>query len=387
MNNFNDNMNWQSVMQQEQMGVNFNTANTTYEVSTNAQGEIDDTSIYAYKAYLRSLPEVQNLTGEIDVQNPNSIIQFGQQASKCISQISDEILASMKGIQSEEASEMLIALTKIMEKFDIDELKDEKGEPSFLGKLFKNMGDTIAKMFQKYDTLGMEVEQVYNLLRKYEQNIKEANIQLKKLYDGNMHFYKILEQYIVAGELALEEIEQYMDYFAQNQTMSEHERNLMLQQLSVCKEMLSQRIYDLQVAENVALQSAPMIQTIQVSNFNLLRKINSAFIITLPIFKQCLAQAVMLKRQANQAKSIKMLDDKTNELLSRNAQATATQSVNIAKMASGSSIQIETLEKTYDTIMKGIEETRQVTEQNAQMRKENARKLEQIKYELLNNKK
>lgn len=387
MNNFNDNMNWQSVMQQDQMGVNFNTANTTYEVSTNAQGEIDDTSIYAYKAYLRSLPEVQNLTGEIDVQNPNSIIQFGQQASKCISQISDEILASMKGIQSEEASEMLIALTKIMEKFDIDELKDEKGEPSFLGKLFKNMGDTIAKMFQKYDTLGMEVEQVYNLLRKYEQNIKEANIQLKKLYDGNMHFYKILEQYIVAGELALEEIEQYMDYFAQNQTMSEHERNLMLQQLSVCKEMLSQRIYDLQVAENVALQSAPMIQTIQVSNFNLLRKINSAFIITLPIFKQCLAQAVMLKRQANQAKSIKMLDDKTNELLSRNAQATATQSVNIAKMASGSSIQIETLEKTYDTIMKGIEETRQVTEQNAQMRKENARKLEQIKYELLNNKK
>ena len=167
--------------------------------------------------------------------------------------------------------------------------------------------------------------------------------------------------------------------------MSENERNMMLNQLNVCKEMLSQRVYDLQIAENVALQTAPMIQTMQVSNFNLLRKINSAFIITMPIFKQCLAQAVMLKRQEIQAKSIKQLDDKTNELLARNAQATANQSVNIAKMASGSSIQIETLEKTYSTIINGIEETKQITEQNAQQRKENARKLEQIKYELLKN--
>ena len=99
----------------------------------------------------------------------------------------------------------------------------------------------------------------------------------------------------------------------------------------MCKDMLAQRVYDLQIAENVAIQAAPMIQTIQMSNFNLMRKINSSFVITLPIFKQCLAQAIILKRQEIQAKSIKQLDDKTNELIVRNAQRTAAQSVQIAK--------------------------------------------------------
>ena len=95
-----------------------------------------------------------------------------------------------------------------------------------------------------------------------------------------------------------------------------------------------------------------------------MRKINSSFIITLPIFKQCLAQAVILKRQEIQAKSIKQLDDKTNELIMRNAQNTARQSVEIAKMASGSSVSISTLEKSFETIMKGIEDTKAIQEAN-----------------------
>ena len=121
------------------------------------------------------------------------------------------------------------------------------------------------------------------------------------------------------------------------------------------KDMLNQRTYDLQIAENVAMQTCPMIQTMQMANFNLMRKINSSFIITLPIFKQCLVQAIQLKRQEIQAKSISQLDEKTNELLLRNAQNTATQSVNIARMAGGSAVQIETLRSTYETIKKGIE--------------------------------
>ena len=39
--------------------------------------------------------------------------------------------------------------------------------------------------------------------------------------------------------------------------------------------MLEQRTQDLRTAESVALQSIPMIKTIQFSNMNLVRKINS----------------------------------------------------------------------------------------------------------------
>ena len=48
-------------------------------------------------------------------------------------------------------------------------------------------------------------------------------------------------------------------------------------------------------------------------------------------------------------------------------------------MASGSSIQIENLRKSYETIMNGIQETRQIQEQNAEERKQSALELERMK--------
>lgn len=337
-----------------------------------------------YKQNLRQLKEVQDLTNEIEVQNINSIIQFGQKSSENISKISDELLNSMKSVKAEEASEMLLSLTKIMDKFDIKEFEKQK-ESNLISKLFKSAGNTIAKLFQKYDTMGYEIEKVYILLKKYENDIKDSNQKLKRLYDGNIEYYKQLEKYIVAGELASEEIDLYINQFKEDVSMDIDEKNMMIQKLEICKEMLQQRLYDLRIAENVAIQAAPMIQTMQMSNFNLIRKINTSFIITLPIFKQCLAQAIMLKRQEIQAKSIKQLDDKTNELIMRNAQNTSRQSVEIAKMASGSVLAIETLEKSYSTIIKGIEETKLIQNQNKAKRNENTLKLENIKSSMKNN--
>lgn len=340
--------------------------------------DFDVATISEYKQRLRGMKEVQDLTSEVEIQNPNSIVMFGQGASEQISKVSDELLNSMKAVKAEEASEMLVNLTKIMDKFDIKEL-DGSEKQSMLSKFMKGVGNSVAKLFQKYDTMGYEVEKVYVLLKKYENDIRESNANLKKLYDANLHYYQLVEKYIVAGELALEEIEAYIYQISMNNSLGQEEKQMMLQKLEISKEMLSQRVYDLQIAENVAIQSAPMIQTIQMSNFNLMRKINSSFIITLPIFKQCLAQAVILKRQEIQAKSIKQLDDKTNELIMRNAQNTARQSVEIAKMASGSSVSISTLEKSFETIMKGIEDTKAIQEANKVQRIENSAKLERIK--------
>ena len=368
----------QQMNYQGQMGMY---SNDNTQVPNN---NFDMATISEYKQRLRGMKEVQDLTGEVEIQNPNSIVMFGQKASENISKVSDELLKSMKAVKSEEASEMLVNLTKIMDKFDVKELEGVEKQSMF-SKFMKGVGNSVAKLFQKYDTMGYEVEKVYVLLKKYENDIRESNANLKKLYDANLHYYQLLEKYIVAGELALEEIDLYIQQISMNTAMNQEEKHMLTQKLEISKEMLSQRVYDLQIAENVAIQAAPMIQTIQMSNFNLMRKINSSFIVTLPIFKQCLAQAVILKRQEIQAKSIKQLDDKTNELIMRNAQNTARQSVEIAKMASGSSVAISTLEKSFETIMKGIEDTKSIQEANRVQRVENSAKLEQIKHAMKKN--
>lgn len=68
----------------------------------------------------------------------------------------------------------------------------------------------------------------------------------------------------------------------------------------------------------------------------------------------------------------------------RNSQNTARQSVEIAKMASGSSVAI-LLKKIIETIMKGIEDTKAIQESNRIQRIENSAKLERIKHSMKKN--
>jgi len=281
--------------------------------------------------------------------------------------------------QLDESSEMLNTLSKVMSKFDIDELKEN---PSLFGKLFGGLRKQLEKILDKYHTLGDEVDKIYVQLRKYESEIKDSNKNLNRLFETNVNYYHQLVKYILAGEQGCKEIENYIaqrqaDFEATGDNAIQFEINSLNQALL----LLEQRTHDLRIAENVAMQSIPMIKTMEFSNMNLVRKINSAFIITLPVFKQALAQAIMLKRQKLQAEAMSALDEKTNELLLRNARNTVEQSKLTASLASGSSIKIETLETTWKTIVTGIDETRKIQENARVKRVADTQKLEAIKKE------
>ena len=307
----------------------------------------------------------------------DTIVSFGAKAAEEISKASDVVLNSMNMSQLNETSEMLKSLAKIMDQFDINEIKDN---PGLFEKLFGNFRKQLDKILAKYHTMGEEVDKIYVQLKGYESEIKQSNKKLDTMFKTNVDYYHELVKYILAGEQACKEIEAYI---AQRQQDMENTGDQSIQfeltSLNQALMMLEQRTQDLRTAENVAMQSIPMIKTMEFSNYNLVRKINSAFIVTLPVFKQALAQAILLKRQKIQAESIAELDKKTNEMLLKNAQNTVDVSKMTAKMASGSSIQIETLEKTWATITNGIEETRRIQEDARKKRQEDQVRLEAIK--------
>lgn len=322
-------------------------------------------------------PEVDALVSTIELDNLDSIVTFGAEAADEIAKASDQVLNSMNMSQIDETSQLMQVLANIMSKFDVDEIKDD---PSFFKKIFNNARKQLDKILAKYHTMGDEVDKIYVQLRKYEDEIKQSNRKLNTMFDANVNFYHDLVKYILAGEQGCRELEAYI---AQKQDELEktgdNSIQFELQSLNQALMMLEQRVQDLRTAENVAMQSIPMLKTMEFSNYNLVRKINSAFIITLPIFKQALAQAILLKRQKIQAESMAALDQKTNEMLIKNAHNTVEQSKMTARLASGSSIQIETLETTWKTIMNGIEETRGIEAEARKKRQEDKVRLEAIK--------
>lgn len=323
--------------------------------------------------------EIDDIVSTIEINNMDTIVSFGAKVAEEISKASDIVLNSMEMSQLDETSEMLKTLAKIMNKFDIEEIKEN---PGLIGRLFGNFRKQLDKMLSKYHTMGEEVDKIYIQLKGYESEIKQANKKLNMMFETNINFYHELVKYILAGEQACKEIELYIEQRQKDmENLGDQSIQFEITNLNHALMMMEQRTQDLRTAENVAMQSIPMIKTMEFSNYNLVRKINSAFIVTLPVFKQALAQAILLKRQRIQAEAISELDKKTNEMLIKNARNTVDVSRKTAKLASGSSIQIETLESTWRTITNGIEETKRIQEEARKKRVDDKARLEAIREE------
>lgn len=332
------------------------------------QGYIDD---------FEKTGELEKYTAKIEVFDPNSIVKFGSEAAEEVSKSADVVLNGMNMDQINNSGKMLEALDKIMGSFDIDEIKEDKG---LFGKLFGNAKKKLEKLLNKYNTMGDEIDKIYTELKVYEGEIERSNRNLDQMFNSNLEYYHELVKYIAAGEQGCKELHEYIEQKEQELATSNNvDLQFEIGNLRQAENMLEQRVMDLKTAESIALQSIPMIKTMEFSNANLTRKINSAFIVTLPVFKQALAQAMMLKRQKIQADSMSALDKRTNELLIKNAQNTVEQSKQITRMTNTSSVQIETLEKTWNTIVSGIDETKRIQEEAKRKREEDSKRLDVIK--------
>lgn len=366
------------------MGLNFSKASTA---PTMPLTELEDAGqTYDIRADRQQMnkvlvdsPEVDVLVSQIDVVSLDTIVSFGASAAEEISKASDVVLNSMSMSQLDDSSEMLTALAKVMSKFDIEEIKEN---PGLLGKLFGTAKKQMDKILSKYHTMGDEVDKIYIQLKQYESEIKQSNRKLDEMFQANVNYYHELVRYILAGEQGCQELESYIAQRRSDMEQTgDNSIQFEIQSLEQALMMLEQRTQDLRTAENVAMQSIPMIKTMEFSNMNLVRKINSAFIVTLPVFKQALAQAIMLKRQRIQAEAMSALDEKANEMLMKNAKNTVEQSKMTARLASGNSIKIETLESTWKTIVDGIDETRQIQESARKKMIEDQARLGNIKSE------
>ena len=368
------------------MGLDFSKGVPATQQTTAGTNEVEVVENYNIQtdreqmvAKLVNSAEVDALVSTICVSDPETIVSFGGEAAEEISKCSDVILNSMNMSQINDSGEMLVMLGKIMDKFDIEEIKEN---PGLFKKIFGNMKKQLDQILAKYHTMGEEVDKIYVKLKQYEGEIKQSNRKLEEMFQTNVRYYHLLVSYILAGEQGIGELENYIEQRRNElETTGDNSIQFELSGLEQAKTMLELRVQDLRVAENVALQSIPMIKTMQFSNLNLVRKINSAFIITLPIFKQALSQAILLKRQRVQAEAMAALDAKTNEMLIKNAQNTALQSKMTAQLASGSSVKIETLETTWRTIVNGIEETKQIQENAKKQREDDKIRLDAIKQE------
>ena len=292
--------------------------------------------------------DTEALIAAIDVNNLETIITFGAGCAEGIAGVSEQTLRSMAGSPVEDAGKALNALKKIMDQFDMGGRR-----PSRFSRVFgKWKADRI---LSGYHAVGDELDSICAWMKQCEEAIRQDGVKLESLFRSNVAYYKDLVKYIAAGEQGCREIRDRMD--RRHRDMKESGDRSILFELETLKQaglMLEERTRDLRTAEIIALQSIPMLKAIQFSNMNLARKINSAFIVTLPVFKQALTQALMRRQR-----KVYILNE---------------------TMPVGNS----TLETAWRTIMNGIGETCTLQEDAIRQRRENQRNLAQSRQEIRN---
>ncbi|MTH55196.1 toxic anion resistance protein [Bacillus mangrovi] len=327
------------------------------------------------KAQLRREPEVQRLSQNIDHKNQLALLEYGKEPANEISAFSGRILNTIKSSSMEESSALLKHLGKIMDRFDSKDFAEKKG---LINKMFNRGQKVMDKLFSKYQTMGSEIDKVYVEITKYENEMKGSTQTLEQLYDQNFQYYTELEKYIVAGEMKVEELKNRLPELEGSAASGNQLAAMELDTLKNGIELMEQRVYDLEMAKQVAYQAAPQIRLLQRGNTKLIAKINSAFVTTIPIFKTGLINAIAAKRQNLVAQSMSELDRRTNEMLLKNAQNISKQSTDIARMSGSPSIKIETMEETWSIIMKGMQETKAIEDENKRMREEGKVRIEQL---------
>lgn len=248
------------------MGLDFSKTSSQQPTVTTTPAPQEEMVVQSYdivadrnqmNAELINSAEVDALVSTIEVNNMESIVTFGAHAAEEISKASDIVLNSMNMAQLDESSQMLTTLAKIMDKFDIEEIKEN---PGLFGKLFGNLRKKLDQILAKYHTMGEEVDKIYVQLKQYEAEIKQSNRRLDQMFDANVNYYHELVKYILAGEQGCKELESYI---AQRQnemeTTGDNSIQFEITSLNQCLMLLEQRTQDLRMLTSAVLMPKDLI--------------------------------------------------------------------------------------------------------------------------------
>lgn len=340
------------------------------------------TSKQKYELEIRESGIIDQLTSQIDITNTTSIIEFGKEPAQKMAQLADQVLSKYDSATIDDTSKLVNSLLEVMKKIDIGEIKSLQelsatAKKSFFDRFKESAQEKLNRLVGKYRTIGSEMEQICTQLSVYEQQIKNSNSDIAKMYDAAKEEYKQLVATIMAAEQACKEIEEYRD--AKQREFEETgnpDIQFELQNVNQALTLMEQRTADLRGSEAVALQSIPTFKIQEMTNANLARKINSAFIVTVPAFKTALVNSVIAKQQSIQAQGLAALDEATSVLVRKNAENAVSQLQMSQKLANTSAVKADDIEYAWNTIMSGIQQYKEMEKQYSEIRKDEARRIE-----------
>ena len=320
---------------------------------------------------------VAQFANEIDISNAKQVIQYGSSAQKSISDFSVNILGKVK---TSELGDVGDALKELTVALDATTEPEKKGILGIFQKAKKGV-DSIKANYAKAET---NVSRIEKDLEKHQVVLTQDVEMFEQMYDLNLQYYRELTMYIIAGKKALdkargEQLEALKEK-AETSQMQEDVENYN-KYVNLCNRF-EKKLHDLELTRVIAMQVAPQIRLLQDNDQEMLEKIQSSLVNTIPLWRHQMVLALGIEHTQRALSAQNMITEKTNELLTRNAETLKMATVETAKEAERSVVDIATLKRCNQQLISSISEVVKIHEQGAKRRQDAETELVKVEQEL-----
>ena len=300
--------------------------------------------------------------------NHNAVAEYGKNIATQTSGYTDELLNLVQNKDLDETGQKLNQVVQVAQQLNTSSILNKKKNSGFFGGLMSKIKGAKNNIDMHFNTTKEQIDTLVKEIEKSQSGLKARVDTLDRMFHGVQSEYKQLGVYIAAGKLKQDEIQQEiltLTSQAQDQTTTQR-----VYDLNHLANNLEKRVSDLQVLQQSAMQTLPMIRIIQSNNLMLVDKFYAIKNITLPAWKNQISLAISLNEQKNSVQLANTIDDATNDLLKRNADLLHQNSVDTAKANQRSVIDIETLEHVQNTLIKTVNDVIQIQKEGMQKRAE-----------------
>lgn len=320
---------------------------------------------------------------KVDVKNTAQILQFGASAQNNISKFSDTVLKDVRTKSTGEVGSLLSNLVGEIKEFDSDIPTEEK--KGILG-IFNTAKKQMEKLLAKYNKVENNISTIENQLENHKLQMMKDIAIFDTMYEQNLQYFKELSLYIIAGEKKLEELKNVT--LPELQKVAEETKEQAdaqaVNDMIATINRFEKRIYDLKTTRIISIQMAPQIRLIQNNDSELVEKIQSSLINTIPLWKNQIVIALGITNAKNALGAQKQVNEMTNEMLKKNSELLKQGTIDIAEQSEKAVVDVETLQKTNKDIIDTLDKVLEIHENGKVKRQEAEQQLEQIEGELKN---
>lgn len=308
--------------------------------------------------------QVDDIASKLDVKDAAAVMAFGAGTQQKMAEFSERTLESVKTKDMGEVGDMITNLIGELKNFDVDE--NDKGLFAF----FKKGANKLQNMKTKYSKVETNVKTIQNELEKRQVVLLKDVDLLNKLYDLNLKYFKELSLYILGGKKKLEEIRNGELVEAQKKAAESGlpEDAQKAKDIAAQCDRLEKKLYDLELSKTIALQTGPQIRMVQSSDTAMAEKIQSTIVNTIPLWKNQMVIAIGIEHSSQAAKAEREVNDMTNALLRKNADALKVATIESAKESERGIVDIETLKHTNEQLISTLDEVLRIQEEGKQKR-------------------